>query len=79
MFDHHDTVQDGYTEKGKAAEKGTMEGADILLTGAITAFEPNAEGAGGGGLAIGLPFGLGIGGKTKKLSTTELISLSRND
>ena len=58
--------ESGYTEKGKAAEKGTMEGADILLTGAITAFEPNAEGAGGGGLAIGLPFGLGIGGKTKK-------------
>ena len=58
--------ESGYTEKGKAAEKGTLEGADILLTGAITAFEPNAEGTGGGGLAIGLPFGLGIGGKTKK-------------
>lgn len=58
--------ESGYTEKGKAAEKGTLEGADILLTGAITAFEPNAEGSGGGGLVIALPFGLGVGGKSKK-------------
>ena len=58
--------ESGYTEKGKAAEKGTLEGADILLTGAITAFEPNAEGAGGGGLGITIFGGLGIGGKTKK-------------
>ena len=58
--------ESGYTEKGKAAEKGTLEGADIQLTGAITAFEPNAEGTGGGGLVIALPFGVGVGGKTKK-------------
>jgi curli biogenesis system outer membrane secretion channel CsgG len=58
--------ESGYTEKGKAAEKGTLEGADILLTGAITAFEPNAEGAGGGGIGITLFGGIGIGGKSKK-------------
>ena len=67
--------ESGYTEKGKAAEKGTLEGADILLTGAITVFEPNAEGAGGGGLTIGLPFGLGIGGKTKKAYIAAIIRL----
>ena len=61
-----DLGESGYTEKGKTAEKGTLEGADILLTGAITAFEPNAEGAGGGGIGITLFGGLGIGGKSKK-------------
>jgi curli biogenesis system outer membrane secretion channel CsgG len=48
-------TESGYTEKGKAAKKGSMEGADILITGAITAFEPNAEGAAGGGGGIILP------------------------
>ncbi len=31
---------------------GLMEGADILVIGAITAFEPNASGIGGGGIVI---------------------------
>jgi curli biogenesis system outer membrane secretion channel CsgG len=67
--------ESGYTEKGKAAEKGTLEGADILLTGAITEFEPNAEGAGGGGIGITLFGGIGIGGKTKKASIAAQIRM----
>jgi len=57
--------ESGYTEKGKAAEKGTLEGADILLTGAITAFEPESEGTGGGGLVIPLPLKVGGGLRIK--------------
>ncbi|MBU2495333.1 MAG: CsgG/HfaB family protein, partial [Candidatus Omnitrophica bacterium] len=57
--------ESGYTEKGKAAEKGTLEGADILLTGAITAFEPEAEGSGGGGFVIPLPLKIGGGVRIK--------------
>ena len=57
--------ESGYTEKGKTAEKGTLEGADILLTGAITAFEPESEGAGGGGFVIPLPLKIGGGVRIK--------------
>ncbi|MFH2069309.1 MAG: CsgG/HfaB family protein [Candidatus Omnitrophota bacterium] len=57
--------ESGYTEKGKAAEKGSMEGADVLLTGAITAFEPESEGSGGGGLVIPLPLKIGAGVRIK--------------
>jgi curli biogenesis system outer membrane secretion channel CsgG len=53
-------AQSGYTEEGKAAEMGLMEGADILLTGAVTAFEPEASGGGGGvGIIAGGLFGVG--------------------
>ena len=36
--------QSGMVEKGKAPQKGLMEGADVIITGAITMFEPNAKG-----------------------------------
>ncbi|GAB6034573.1 CsgG/HfaB family protein [Galenea microaerophila] len=42
----------GYIEPSKAARKGLMEGADILVIGSITAFEPNASGMGVGGIVI---------------------------
>ncbi len=42
-----------------APEKGTFETADIILTGAITAFETNYQGRSGGGMVIPLPW---IGG-----------------
>jgi len=46
-----------------AAPIGQIEGAELLVVGAVTAFEPNYRG-GGGGLAIpGLPIALGVGGK----------------
>ncbi len=43
-----DLAQSDYVEDGRGPEKGLMEGADILVTGAITAFEPDAGGGGGG-------------------------------
>ena len=55
LADEIDLGQSGYVEQGKGAEKGLMEGADILVTGAVTAFEPDA--GGGGGM---------LGGITKK-------------
>ncbi len=58
--------QSGYVRPGAAPQIGQMEGADILVIGAITAFEPEASGVGGGGLVIPykIPF-LG-GAKFKK-------------
>ena len=46
--------------------KGTLKGADFLLTGAITALEMNASGMGGGGVVIPLPFLGGVGIKAGK-------------
>ncbi len=46
-------------------QRGLLEGADILVVGAITAFEPKAEGIGVGGIAIPLNVpligGIGVG------------------
>jgi len=50
----------------KAPEKGTFETADIILTGAITAFEPDYKGKGGGGVVVPLPFAVGGGLKISK-------------
>ncbi len=50
--------QSGYVQQGKAPQIGLLEGADILVIGAITAFEPNASGIGGGGVII--PFNVPI-------------------
>ncbi len=47
-------TESGYVNRGQAPQKGLMEGADILVVGAITAFEPKASGAGGGGIVIPL-------------------------
>ncbi|MCK5125515.1 MAG: OmpA family protein [candidate division Zixibacteria bacterium] len=43
-----DFAQSGYAEEGRGPQKGLMESADLLITGAITAFEPDAGGKGGG-------------------------------
>ncbi len=58
--------QSGYVRPGAAPQIGQMEGADILVIGAITAFEPEASGLGGGGIVVPykIPF-LG-GAKFKK-------------
>jgi len=59
--------QSGYVQQGKAPQIGLMEWADILVIGAVTAFEPEASGIGGGGIVV--PFkvpligGAGIGKK----------------
>jgi len=39
--------ESGLVEEGRAAEGGLMEGADLLITGAVTSFEPQASGGGG--------------------------------
>jgi outer membrane protein OmpA-like peptidoglycan-associated protein/curli biogenesis system outer membrane secretion channel CsgG len=58
--------QSGYVEEGRGPDKGLMEGADILITGAVTAFEPDAGGSGGGfGALTKKAFGK-VGLKTKK-------------
>ncbi|RLB02449.1 MAG: hypothetical protein DRG55_02930 [Deltaproteobacteria bacterium] len=47
-------AQSGYVQAQKAPQMGLLEGADILVLGAITAFEPEASGIGGG--AVVVPF-----------------------
>ncbi len=37
-------AQGGAVEEGKGAEAGLMEGADVLITGSVTMFEPDARG-----------------------------------
>lgn len=49
-----------------APEKGTFETADIILTGAITAFEPDYKGRSGGGIVVPLPWKIGGGVKIEK-------------
>ncbi len=62
-----DLGESRYVNKKKAAKVGMMEGADVLVIGAITAFEPNASGTKGGGVVVplGVPF-LGGAGFSKK-------------
>ena len=59
--------QSGYVQANKAPKIGLLEGADILVIGAITAFEPNASGIkGGAGVApFRVPFIGAIGGAKK--------------
>ncbi len=45
-------AKSGYVQFNQAAHKGSLEGADILVVGTITAFEPEASGVGVGGIAI---------------------------
>lgn len=55
----------GRIKQETAAPIGEMEGAELLISGAITAFEPDAGGAIGG---IGIPLGgaaIGLGGGGK--------------
>ncbi|MBN2140806.1 MAG: CsgG/HfaB family protein [Desulfovibrionaceae bacterium] len=58
-------MDSGYVEAGKGPTKGSMEGADILVTGGITAFEPDAGGM-GGALGAGFLGILGISGQAKE-------------
>lgn len=45
-------AESGYVDQSKAPKKGLMEGADVLLMGAITAFEPKASGTRAGGVIV---------------------------
>ncbi|WP_169311180.1 CsgG/HfaB family protein [Thermodesulfatator indicus] len=55
--------QSGYVRPGAAPQAGQMEGADILVVGAITAFEPDAGGFGAGGIVV--PFKVPVIGGVK--------------
>ncbi len=56
-------AQSGYMRPGAAPQPGQMEGADILVIGAITAFEPEAAGIAGGGVVV--PFKVPLIGGVK--------------
>jgi len=56
----------GRIKKGTAAPIGEIEGAELLVVGAITEFEPNAGGF-AGGTTTGF-LGVGIGGKTAHIA-----------
>lgn len=75
LIDEIDLGESGYVEEGRGPEKGLMEGADILITGAITTFEPNAGGGGGLlGAAKKKTFGA-IGATSKKAKMAMEIKL----
>ncbi len=57
-----DLAASGRIKKGTEAPIGEIEGAELLVVGAITEFEPSAGGVGGGLLVPG--FGAGLGVKT---------------
>ncbi len=61
-----DLAASGRIRKGTEAPIGQIEGAELLVVGAITEFEPNAGGAGGGLLVPG--FGVGLGVKTAHIA-----------
>ncbi|NPB10001.1 MAG: hypothetical protein GXO17_06560 [Thermodesulfobacteria bacterium] len=61
-----DLAQSGYVRKDQAPQTGQMEGADILVIGAITAFEPNASGVEGGGVVIPYKIPIIGGARLKK-------------
>jgi outer membrane protein OmpA-like peptidoglycan-associated protein/curli biogenesis system outer membrane secretion channel CsgG len=65
LIDEIDLGESGYVEEGRGPDKGLMEGADILITGAITTFEPNA-GGGGGLLGAAKKKAIGAIGATSK-------------
>jgi curli biogenesis system outer membrane secretion channel CsgG len=44
--------ESGYVDKSKAPRMGMMEGADVLVMGGITAFEPKASGTRAGGVVV---------------------------
>lgn len=66
LIDEIDFGQSEYVEEGRGPDKGLMEGADILITGAVTAFKPDAGGSGGGLRGLGKKAFGKIGIKTKK-------------
>lgn len=70
LIDEIDFGQSGYTEEGRSPEKGLMEGADLLVTGAVTTFEPDAGGGGGmlGGLKKSAFGKVGVSSKKAKIA-----------
>ena len=63
-------AQSGYAEQGQGPEAGLMESADLLITGAVTAFEPDAGGGGGmlGGLKKKAMGSVGVSSKKAEIN-----------
>jgi curli biogenesis system outer membrane secretion channel CsgG len=55
-----DLAASGRIKQGTEAPVGAIEGAELLVVGAITEFEPNAGGAGGGLMVPGFGIGLSV-------------------
>jgi curli biogenesis system outer membrane secretion channel CsgG len=55
-----DLAASGRIKKGTEAPIGEIEGAELLVVGAITEFEPSASGVGGGLVLPGLGAGIGV-------------------
>jgi curli biogenesis system outer membrane secretion channel CsgG len=66
VLSEQDLAASGRVKKGTEAPVGEIEGAELLVVGAITEFEPNAGGVGGGILLPG--FGAGLGVKTAHIA-----------
>lgn len=69
-LDEQDLGASGRIKQETVAPIGQMEGAELLVTGSVTAFHPNASGGMGG---VGLPTGggfLGVGGSGKQAYMT---------
>jgi curli biogenesis system outer membrane secretion channel CsgG len=63
-----DLAAAGRVKAGTEAPIGEIEGAELLITGAVTEFEPNSAGIGGGVIFGGLPIALGGGGSRSHLA-----------
>jgi len=63
--------QSGYVNERKAVQKGQVESADVLVVGAITAFEPNYT---GGGAGVGGLFGKVLGGAVGHINNAYIAS-----
>ena len=63
ILKEQDLGASGRVKPETAAPIGQVEGAEILVYGAVTAFEPNYRGGGGGLVIPGLNVGLGGGAK----------------
>ncbi len=70
LIDEIDLGESEYVESGRGPDKGLMEGADVLVTGAVTGFEPNAGGGGGalGGLTKKAFGAAGVSKKTAQIN-----------
>jgi curli biogenesis system outer membrane secretion channel CsgG len=60
VLQEQDLAASGRVKKGTEARVGEIEGAELLVVGAITEFEPNAGGAGGGLMIPGFGIGLNV-------------------
>jgi len=68
VLSEQDLAAAGRVKPGTEAPVGQIEGAELLVTGAVTEFEPNAAGVGGGVIFGNLPIGVGGGGKRAHLA-----------